>query len=136
MHVSASQPTHREGRSGAIAVGRPSFQTLGVMSAYRNALHIKSDVSGDRLTLAKELLSTGQGVVVIDGALALRANGNEILCEVISGGQGADLSSEVADAKNLLLRSTISLLTTPGLDLQWNLVEDYGTGTQELWRAS
>jgi hypothetical protein len=106
------------------------------MSAYRDALHIKSDESGSRLTLAQDLLTTGQGVVVLNGVLALRSNGHEILCEVISNGPSADFSSEVASAKDVLARSTLGLPSAAGIALQWIVVDDYGTGTQELWRAS
>ena len=110
-------------------------QALAGMSAYKDALHIKSDESGGRLALAQELLATGQGVVVLDGVVALRPSGRELLCEVISDGSGTGFASEVASARELLARSTLGLSASTR-KLQWLVVDDYGTGTQELWRAS
>ena len=105
------------------------------MSAYKDALHIKSDESGGRLALAQELLATGQGVVVLAGEVALRPSGRELLCEVIADGSETDFASEVASARELLARSTLGL-SVATRNLQWFVVDDYGTGTQELWRAS
>jgi hypothetical protein len=105
------------------------------MSAYKAALHIKSDESGGRLVLAQELLATGQGVVVLDGVVALRPSGSELLCEVIADGSETDFGSVVASARELLATSTLGRSATQR-NLQWLVVDDYGTGTQELWRAS
>ena len=105
------------------------------MSAYKDALHIQSDESGGRLALAQDLLAAGQGVVVLDGILALRPSGGELLCEVIANGSESDFASRIARAQGLLARSTLGL-PAPSRKLQWLVVDDYGTGTQELWRAS
>jgi hypothetical protein len=111
------------------------IQALAGMSAYKGDLHIRSDESGGRLALARELLATGQGVVVLDGILALRPDGGGILCEVIADGSESDFASEVAGAQDLLARSTLDLHAI-SRKLQWLVVDDYGTGTRELWRAS
>jgi hypothetical protein len=84
--------------------------------------------------LAAEILAEGRAVVVLDGCLALRADSGRILCEVISSESVAP-QVQVQTAKRLLQASTLG----PLVDIkrcQWLLVEDYGTGTAELWRES
>ena len=105
------------------------------MSAYKGDLHIKSDERGSRLALAQELLATRQGVVVLDSLLALRPFDGGILCEVIATGSKEDFASQAARAQDLLAISTLRL-PPAGRTLQWIVVDDYGTGTRELWRAS
>jgi hypothetical protein len=105
------------------------------MSAYKNDLHINSHESGARLALAQELLNLAQGVVVIDDSLALRPTQEAVLCEVIVTSPKQDYSSYIAAAKDLLACSTLSRWAQ-SKNLQWLVVDDYGTGTVELWRAS
>ena len=107
------------------------------MSAYKNDLHIRANESGRRAQLAAELISTGRGVVVIEEMLALRPNDGELLCEVISRpfSDVASYEAVVEDAKALLASSSL-VAATASKRLSWLVVEDYGTGTLELWHAS
>ena len=104
------------------------------MSAYKHALHLSSTERGPRLQLAAELLAEGRVVVVLDDALALRPDSDKILCEVISSGSAAH-QTQVESAKRLLHASTLGSLVN-SQRCRWLVVEDYGTGTVELWRES
>jgi len=104
------------------------------MSAYKDALHISDVETGQRLQLAIDLLLNGKGVVVIDDLLALRPFSGQILCEVISQGF-ATPQVQIENAKKLLHESSIGD-SLQGQQLQWLVVEDYGTGTIEVWRES
>ena len=107
------------------------------MSAYKNDLHIRANESRRRAQLAAELVSTGRGVVVIEETLALRPNNGELLCEVISyrSLEVASCKAVVEDAKALLASSSV-VAATSSKKLSWLVVDDYGTGTLELWHAS
>jgi hypothetical protein len=107
------------------------------MSAYKSDLHIRANESGRRAELAAGLVSEGQGVVVIEETLALRPNGGELLCEVISRPSldVATYRAAVENAKALLASSSLAAATS-SKKLSWLVVEDYGTGTLELWHAS
>ena len=104
------------------------------MSAYKHALHLSSTERGPRLQLAAELLAEGREVVVLDGVLALRPESDKILCEVISAGS-VPPQTQVESAKRLLQASTLGGLVD-SQRCRWLVVEDYGTGTIELWRES
>ena len=104
------------------------------MSAYKDALRVSSAEQGPRLKLAAELLAGGSSVVLVDGTLALRPHSDGIICEVISCGAIAP-EIQAQRAKQRLEASTLrSALDTE--KCQWLVVEDYGTGTVELWRES
>ena len=107
------------------------------MSAYKNDLHIRANESGRRAQLAAELISTGQGVVVIEETLALRPNEGELLCEVISR-PCSDVTTYKAVVENAraLLASSSLVAAASSKKLSWLVVEDYGMGTLELWHAS
>ena len=102
------------------------------MSAYKDALHISSKESGSRLALARDLLSSGQGVVVLDGFLALRPTPEGLLAEVISYGSSPEPVALVDAARVLLEQATLVLPAQPYATL---IVNDYGPGTMEVWRA-
>ena len=104
------------------------------MSAYKHALHLSSAEQGPRLQLAAEVLAERRAVVVLDDALALRPDSDKILCEVISSGSVAH-QAQVEAAKRLLQESTLGRMMDRER-CQWLVVEDYGTGTVELWRES
>jgi hypothetical protein len=104
------------------------------MSAYKDALHISVKEAGQRLQLAIDLLLSGEGVVVIDNLLALRPHKGQILCEVISQGTTPP-QDQIKNAKAFLQESSISEYL-PCNKLQWLVVEDYGTGTIEVWCES
>ena len=106
------------------------------MGAYKNDLHIGVDETGPRYDLACELLSTGRGVVVLNGTLALRPEPSRVLCEVIADSVSpAKFPVMVQAAQSLLERSTIGN-TLAGKVLSWLLVEDYGMGVHVLWHGS
>ena len=110
------------------------------MSAYKDALHITPKEAGSRLSLATELLSGCKAVVLVADRLALRPMPDRILCEVITQVPEAarDPSahqSEVESAKRMLQASTIGSLLE-GQRLEWLVVDDYGTGTTELWHGN
>ena len=107
------------------------------MSAYKHDLHICAGEVGPRAELAVELIATGKGVVVVEDSLALRPNGNELLCEVIvpSPSVASRYEAAVLHARALLASSPVAAAVS-GKRLAWLVVEDYGTGTTELWRAS
>jgi hypothetical protein len=102
------------------------------MSAYKDALHLTSADQGPRLALAAEILAEGSGVVVLDGVLALRYASDKIQCEVISSG-ATPPDIQVEAAKRLLQMATLRRVVDSD-KCEWLLVDDYGTGTVELWR--
>jgi hypothetical protein len=102
------------------------------MSAYKDALHITSNESGSRLTLAHELLAAGRGIVVLDGFLALRPTPEGLLAEIISDRSSQDPAALVDAARELLAQATLVLPHDPSAMV---VVDDYGTGTLEIWRA-
>jgi hypothetical protein len=110
------------------------------MSAYKDALHIEPEESGSRLQLAVECLSSGKVVVLLGERLALRPMPGRILCEVITqlptqSRQPTAHRSEVESAKRMLTASTIASAVS-SKKLEWLVVDDYGTGTVELWHAN
>ena len=110
------------------------------MSAYKDALHIEPEESGSRLQLALELLSSGEAVVLLGDRLALRPMASRILCEVITqlpaqSREPAAHLSEIESAKRMLNASTIASAVKTK-KLEWLVVDDYGTGTVELWNAN
>ena len=102
------------------------------MSAYKDALHIARDEAGSRLTLAQELLGKCRGVVVLAAFVALRPVAEGILVEVISDSPTSDPTSLADAARELLENATLVLPSEPCALV---IVDDYGTGTQEIWRA-
>jgi hypothetical protein len=86
------------------------------------------------LQFAAEVLAEGREVVVLDDALALRPASDRILCEVISSGSAAH-QTQVESAKQLLHAFTLGSFVD-SQRCRWFVVEDYGTGTMELWRES
>ena len=108
----------------------------GRVSAYRDALAIASDTDG-RQQLAIELLRSKQGVVLLDQRLALRPTEHGVLCEVItrlpeSHRTDAALREEVENAQALLTASSLGP-ATKHVALQWLVVDDYGSGTVQVW---
>jgi hypothetical protein len=122
----------------APACGR-SASPLDGMSAYKDALHLDGKSADDRVRLAADLLRTGEGVVVLEGRLALRPLGGRIICEVIDAWfkgehSHAEYKAMVDVGKSLLSASRLASVV-PSDRLDWVVVSDYGTGTVELWRA-
>jgi hypothetical protein len=108
--------------------------------AYKDALHIELEEVGSRLSLASELLADRRAVVLLGDRLALRSLPDHVLCEVITQIPEASRSpqahkAEVESARRMLEASTLGS-ALKGRKLQWLVVEDYGTGTTELWHGN
>jgi hypothetical protein len=109
------------------------------MSAYRDALTVDADSSDERLALAAEILAKGAGVVVLEGIVALRPARTHILCEVVDPTPSSrrcerEFEVLVENAQRMLEASKLRE-HLPDLPREWLVVEDYGTGTAELWHA-
>ena len=109
------------------------------MSAYKDALAIKAGDSDQRFALAGEILANADGVVVLDGILALRPTDHELLCEVIdpapSARRCANEYEVLVENARLALEGSKLRDLLPHLPQKWLVVEDHGTDTTELWRA-
>ncbi|HQR24502.1 MAG TPA: hypothetical protein PK163_06920 [Steroidobacteraceae bacterium] len=109
------------------------------MTAYGDALTIDESASDQRLAMAAEVLAGRDGVVLLNGAVALRPTAHEILCEVIEPMGTAHRCEEeykvlVENASRMLSSSRLAPYL-PHRRLRWRVVEDHGTGTSESWRA-
>jgi len=113
--------------------------TEGNTSAYRDALSISADSSDQRLELAAEILASGAGVVMFNDTVALRPTRTCLLCEVVDPAPSSrrcenEFEVLVENARTMLDSSRLRQLL-PNIPRKWLVVEDYGTGTAELWRA-
>jgi hypothetical protein len=109
------------------------------MSAYKHALVVDDTSSDERLALAAEVLDRCEEVVMLDGVVALRPTPDVILCEVVDPMPNAHRCSEefkvlVENAARALASSKLSSRLPPR-PLQWLVVDDYGTGTLQIWPA-
>lgn len=109
------------------------------MSAYKHALTVDDSSSEQRLALAVQVLDRCEGVVMLEGVVALRPTPSAILCEVIDPMPTAHRCAEefkvlVENASRGLFSSKLGS-RLPQRPLQWLVVDDYGTGTVELWPA-
>lgn len=107
------------------------------MLAYQDALVIDDASSGQRLVLAAEMLERCEGVVMLDGVVALRPTPDAILCEVIERTPSAHRCAEefkviIENAGRRLARSRLAG-RLPRRPLRWSVVKDCGSGTVELW---
>ena len=107
------------------------------MDAYQHALKIAADVDGRRLDLARDLLATGNGVVLLEHCVALRSEGYRIVCEVLTrlptgARDNEGFEAEIATARRALEASTI-YAAVDGCELEWIVVENDGMGTARLW---
>lgn len=102
-------------------------------------LLIDDSSSEQRLTLAAELLDRCMGVVILDGVATLWPGPGEIEC-VVTEPTGALARCEeeykvlVENAARALEASELGR-RLPNRPLRWVVVDDYGTGTAELWRT-
>jgi hypothetical protein len=110
------------------------------MSAYKDALALEPGASDERVALAADVLADGAGVVLFEGFLALRPTGRELLCEVVdpmpSTHRCANEYEVLVENARRALEASKLRARLPDLPRKWLVVEDYGTGTIELWRAS
>jgi hypothetical protein len=109
------------------------------MSAYKDAVAVDASSSDQRWALAADLLVSGTEVVVLEGLVALRTTPTHLYCEVIDPMPSArrcaaEYEVLVENARRALEASRLRGLR-PDLPRRWLVVEDYGTGTMELWRA-
>lgn len=109
------------------------------MSAYQDALLIDADSSDERLALAAEILASGRGVVLLDELVALRPAHTHLRCEVVDPMPSSrrcvhEYEVLVENAQRALDASRLRKLL-PDLPRRWSVVEDCGTGTEELWPA-
>jgi len=107
------------------------------MSAYKHAFVVDETSSEQRLAFAAKILDRCEGVVKLNGVIALRATPSVILCEVIDPTPTAHRCAEefkvlVENADRMLARSMLASRLPPR-PLHWLVVEDAGTGTVELW---
>jgi hypothetical protein len=110
------------------------------MPAYRDALVIDADSPAERLSLAAQLLRDREGVVLLDGVIALRPTRRELICEVVDLEPSAhrcafEYEVLVENARRALEASRLHDLL-PELPRAWLVVEDTGAGTVEVWRPS
>lgn len=110
------------------------------VSAYKDALQIFVDSPKDRILLASELLRRRQAVVLIEAQLALRPEPDQMVCEVLDprhgeNGSPAHYRRLIERAEALLAKSPLHAATQIQ-PLKWCVVDDYGTGTTQLWPAS
>jgi hypothetical protein len=113
---------------------------IASVSAYKDALIIDDRSSDRRLALAKALLKNCRAVILLDGALALRAEPGRIVCEVIDPQPSQHRCAEefavlVENARRALQRSKLSSCL-PARPQQWVVVEDTAGEPVEIWAAS
>ena len=107
------------------------------MSAYRDTIAIDACASDERLAAAAAVLASGTGVVLLDQHVALRPAQGHIRCEVVDPTPSARRCEQeyevlLENARRALEASALRDLM-PRLPLQWVVVEDQGTGIEELW---
>lgn len=106
----------------------------------RIALTIDATASDEQLALAAERLSHRDGVVVLDGRVALRSTSRSLVCEVIDPWPSTHRCAEeyavmVENARRALEASRLGAVL-PDLPREWRVVEVRGTDTTEMWRAT
>jgi hypothetical protein len=109
------------------------------MTAYRDAFHVDAGSPVGRLQRAAQVLAEGNGIVVLDGRLALRPTSRLLLCEVIDSASAVhrcdhEYEVMVENARRALEASPLFAML-PGMPRKWVVVADHGTGTVEQWRA-
>jgi hypothetical protein len=109
------------------------------MSAYKDALVVDDTSSDQRLDLAGQVLAQCESVVLLYGVVALRPTPGEIICEVIDPAPNSHRCAEefkvLAENAGRALSGSRLAARLPSRPLKWVVVDDYGTGTVELWHA-
>lgn len=110
------------------------------MSAYQNALAIDAGSSDQRLALAADILAGNEGIVLLEGLIALRSMCTHLSCEVLDP---SPASRRCANEYEVLVENAQRVLQAskfrqflPGLPCRWTVVEESGTGTAEVWPTS
>jgi hypothetical protein len=109
------------------------------MSAYKDALALDRHSPPSRVTLAAELLERCEGIVLVEGLVALRPTATAILCEVIDSAAAAHRCAEeyrvlVENAARCLEKSDLRKFL-PDRPLRWVVVDEYGTRLAYDWLA-
>src|SRR5688572_11593642 len=104
-----------------------------------DTLVIDESSSEQRLRLAAELLDRCNGVVVLEGVVTLWPRPSEIECAVADPMPSIARCEEeykvlVENAARDLQASKLAR-RMPDRPLRWVVVNDYGNGSVELWRA-
>jgi hypothetical protein len=109
------------------------------VTTYRDAFHMDAGSPVGRFQRAAHVLAEGNGVVVLDGRLALRPTAGLLLCEVIDSASDVhrcvhEYEVMVENARRALEASPL-FAWLPGIPRRWVVIEDHGTGRVEQWRA-
>ena len=104
-----------------------------------NTVVINDSATEQRLALAAELLERSSGIVVLDGVVTLWPRPNEIECAVTLTMTAIARCEEeykvlVENAAHALRASKLGP-RMPRRPLRWVVVDHYGKGSAELWRA-
>ncbi len=104
-----------------------------------NTVVIDDLATEQRLTLAAELLERSSGIVVLDGVVTLWPRPNEIECAVTLAMTAIARCEEeykvlVENAAHALRASKLGP-RMPRRHLRWVVIDHYGKGSVELWRA-
>ena len=107
------------------------------MSAYKDAFGLYFDSPRERISTAAAFLRDATTTVIVEGWVALRpTNGDGVLVEVIdradSSGGAVHYEDLIAQARSLLENPLFACLVN-GMQLDWLVVQDYGTGTVQVW---
>jgi len=107
------------------------------MTAYRNAVDLYLDSPRDRICTAAGFLREAKTTVFVEGWLALRGTSrNAVLVEVVdradATGRSDHYESLLAQARSLLADPSFACFVE-GMQLDWLVVQDYGTGTIQVW---
>lgn len=111
----------------------------GTRSAYEQALVIDDTSSDQRIALAADRLDRCEGIVLLDGVVALRPTPSVIRCEVIDPTPSAHRCAEefkvlVENAGRRLSGSKLAA-RLPRRPLMWMVVEVSESGVAESWTA-
>ena len=110
------------------------------MKSFRDALQISCREEGPRLQLAVELLLTGSECVVLENTVGFCPDSSGLSCEVITRHPDATnavglYENELEMARQMYQASTLAEALA-GQALRWSVVDDYGMGRAEVWRAA
>lgn len=110
------------------------------MNSSRDALRISSQEMGPRLQLALEVLASGRSSVILDDMILLSREGAGVSCEVFtsscSNAKAAEAYRQECDAARQHFNASTLGSALFSHTLVWSVVDDYGMGRVELWRAS
>jgi hypothetical protein len=110
------------------------------MKSFRDALHISRNEKGARLQLAVELLLIRNECVVLEDTVGVCPDRGGLSCEVITRHHDAKTAAGVYEREFVLARhmyetSTLAAALKDQV-LRWSVVDDYGMGRAQVWRAA